>query len=155
MTSYAPTGSRPTRFIPLRLAFGSFALFAGLALLTGCGGKKNTEDTKNTVSGKVLLGDKPVNGTLIFVSADGKEARAPIGPDGSYTLTDPPIGSLKVYIQPGQALVAPKGGEVPKDGPAASGAVQPPAKYQTAASSGLTYDSKAGKQTYDPTLAAK
>ena len=128
-----------------------FVMVPGLALLTGCGGGKVPE-VKNSVSGKVLLGDKPVGGIVVFVTADGKEFTSPISGTGEYTIPDVPVGSVKVFVKPPFALVAPKGGpEMPKEGPAAAAGpgVSPPKMSQAAATSGLTYDVKAGAQTYD------
>jgi hypothetical protein len=151
MKTHARSGPRAPRLArTCRLGLWSVALTVGLSLLAGCGGGKKEDESKPNVSGKVTRGEKPVAGTVFFITADNKEFSANIGPDGSYALADAPVGSVKIYIKPGQALVAPKGGpEMPKDGPTATQGVPPPPKYQSPATSGLTYDVKAGKQTYD------
>jgi len=130
---------------------GLFTLMS--VLVMGCGDKSSAN--KNEVSGKVTLGEKAVAGSVVFVTADNKELTGVIGPGGVYTIPDPPVGAVKIYIKAapstGGLIAPPKGsGEMPKDGPATSGAgAAPPAKYTSAATSGLTYDVKAGKQTYD------
>lgn len=131
---------------------GLFLLFAFLTL--GC--DKSGKGGANEVTGKVTLGDQPVAGDVVFVYADGKELATPIV-DGKYTMPDAPTGPVKVFIRPGLAasgkLVAPKGGPEAGGGiPVAgggSGGAAPPQQYQSAATSGLTYEVKAGKQTYD------
>jgi hypothetical protein len=142
--------------MPKRL-FGSLALFAALVFAsTGCGGSKDTN--KSEVTGKVTYNDKPVAGQVVFVTSGGIETSAPIQPDGSYTIINPPTGTMQVYIKPMPGALAgaasPKGGaggpELSKDMTTVpAGGVQPPAKYTKADSSGLTYEVKAGKQTYD------
>jgi len=133
----------------------AFTLFVGSVV--GCGGG-NTPKTE--VKGKVLLGDKPVAGTVVFVSNDGKEVAAPIMPDGTYTATNAEVGSVKIYIKPG-ALGAPTVGapksapgtpEMPKDMGGTSSGVPAPAKYTKVETSGLTYDVKSGKQEHNITL---
>lgn len=136
-----------------RRALAILFLSVSLGVLTGCGGGDKSGDAGNAVTGKVTLNDKPVGGTVVFLYADGKEVAGPIGPTGEYVIANPPAGSVKVYIR-GSGAVAPpptKGGpEMPKDGPAAGGGgVAPPPKYQSAATSGLTFEVKTGKQTYD------
>ncbi len=144
-----PPVSFTSRWLPRVL----LVLLLGVA--AGC--DKGGSSSANAVSGKVSLGDKPVSGLVVFVYADGKELSAPIGPDGTYTIDNPLPGQVKVSIKamPGaMATGAPKVAgtpEMPKDGPAMATAtgVPPPAKYQSATTSGLTYEVKAGKQTYD------
>jgi hypothetical protein len=152
VASPAPHASSLTRaFHPL----GRLLLLAGVLVGAGCGGGGGS--AKNEVSGKVTLGEKPVAGTVVFVTSDNKELSGPIGPGGVYTIADPPVGQAKIYIKAAPnsgGLIAPpttKGGpEIPKDGPVGGAAgVAPPAKYTSAATSGLTFDVKAGKQTYD------
>jgi len=133
----------------------SFLLLPGLVLLFGCSGSKGDG---NTVSGKVKLGDKPVAGMVHFVYADAKELTAPISEaDGSYTISKAPTGQVKILVkgQPGAgagALKKPPGGEIPGGAPTSTAGVPPPAKYGVAATSDLTYDVKAGKQTHDINL---
>jgi len=113
--------------------------------VSGCG----TKGAANSVSGKVTLNDEPVKGLVVFVGADNKEVSAPTNPNGTYTLDNPPLGQVKVLVK----TVGPVGVDTPppKDAPnmPKAGGVAPPAKYASAATSGLTYEVKAGKHTYD------
>ncbi|MBM3979870.1 MAG: hypothetical protein FJ304_06230 [Planctomycetes bacterium] len=104
---------------------------------------------KNEVTGKVTLGDKAVSGQVVFVYSDGKELSSPISGDGSYSIPDPPAGSVKVCVRGMGGAVVPKGTDIPKDAPGMGAGVAPPAKYANVATSGLTYDVKAGKQEYN------
>ncbi len=111
---------------------------------------------KAEVTGKVTLGDRPVSGQVVFIYADGKELASPTTGDGSYTIADPPTGSVKICVRPmaGGGLTPPPkagGGEIPKDAPGAGG-IAPPGKYGNPATSGLTYEVKAGKQEHNITL---
>src|SRR4051794_6203038 len=128
-------------------------LLTAALLASGCGG------VRNSVSGKVTFGGRPVAGMVTFVGADGKEATAPINPDGSYTVVNPPAGQVQVVVKnfPGMA-----GGNQPKPNPrlpqlpgsvttAAPLGVAPPAKY-AAPSPALTFTVTGGRQTYDVEL---
>src|SRR5947209_4907406 len=90
-----------------RIPFG-VVLVAAALLASGCGG------VRNSVSGKVTLGGRPVAGMVTFVGADGKEATAPVNPDGSYTVVNPPTGQVQVVVKnfPGMA-----GGNQPRPNP--------------------------------------
>ena len=147
-----PVSLSPSRRI---LGFGFFAL--SLAVIVGCGG--GGKEAKNQVTGKVTLDGKPVAGTVFFQFADNKESSSPISStDGSYQIIDPPSGTAKVYVKGGLGGAGPQigGKEVPKGSPelakdvgGVSGGVPPPTKYGSPTTSGLTFDIKGGKQTYD------
>lgn len=150
MKKCAGVAPRPNR------AFCLVFLLASLSLVLGCGGESG--GPKNEVTGKVTLNDKVVAGTVVFVLANGKEAKCVIGPDGAYSITEIVPGQAKVYIEPpaaGTGLVqmkdkAGKAQEMPKDGPGTAGTgVAPPVKYRSAATSELAFEIKTGKQTYD------
>jgi len=135
--------------------FGPCLILTALAFGTGCPGKAGT----NAVSGKVTLDGKPVSGTVIFVWPDSKELASPIGPDGSYSIPNPPPGQVKILVKgmTSGAVEAPVGGPPPGAGdlpkiPNASTGVQPPAKYGDASTSDLSYEVKAGKQSHDLAL---
>jgi hypothetical protein len=139
---------------PAHRWFALSLLSSTLALAAGCGG--GGEDAKNEVSGKVTVGSQPVAGIVIFYYPDGVELSAPTNAEGHYTIPNAKTGSVKVYVKalPGATVRGsmPKGGaEMPKDGPATQGAagVPPPARYTVLATSGLSYEVKGGKQTYD------
>ncbi|MBA2225654.1 MAG: hypothetical protein N3E46_00880 [Gemmataceae bacterium] len=112
--------------------------------LTGCGGGSSSAGV--SVTGKVLLGDKPVEAGLItFVTDDGRSASAQLGPGGEFTLPNAPTG--KVYIgvntqmlrgQQQLHLQQSKGKEVLQF-------VDVPPRYADPKSSGLTEVIEAGK----------
>jgi hypothetical protein len=84
-----------------------------LAAIAGC------SEPHATVSGNVTYNDKALHaGTVIFVSEDGtKQDRAEIQPDGTYSMSAAPVGTLKVGVQPapkGAASLMPKGAKRPK-----------------------------------------
>ncbi|MBI2808471.1 MAG: hypothetical protein HYX68_26080 [Planctomycetes bacterium] len=127
--------------------------FIGLLGLSGC-----TSGPANAVTGKVTLGDEIVAGEVIFTSSDGKEHKSPIGPDGKYTVNPPP-GSYKVTIK-GFPNMGAKVENKDKDISKAQDmskmptstmkmGASPPTKYASADTSGLTYEMKAGKHTFD------
>jgi hypothetical protein len=136
----------------------SASLVLGFGLLVGCG----NAGPATTVQGKVTVNGQPVNGTIHFVAADGKEASGPIGPTGgTYTVSDPPLGEVTVLFKGGPAAAAapltpPKpleGGPAPTmpgDTMKSTGAmgVAPPAKYSEAAN-GIKYTVTAGHNQKD------
>jgi hypothetical protein len=127
-------------------------LFTSIGLAAGCGGKSGDGTVKNEVTGKVTLNDKPVAGQVVFAYPDGKELVGLITADGAYTIPEPPAGNVKVCVRPmvGGPGAGLKGGpELSKDGPTTGGGGAPPPKYQSVATSGLTFEVKTGKQTYD------
>jgi len=139
-------------FLRSRRSLG-LCLLLGLILTTGCGGGKSGSGT--TVTGKVTLEGQPVNGIVHFVHATAPEATAPSGPDG-YTMINPPLGQVKVLVKamPGAAApgaATPKGSpELPSmAGTSTAQGVAPPAKYGHPGTSDITYEVKAGKQTFD------
>jgi hypothetical protein len=150
----------PVCLVPSRLSsvfqvtrrFGLCLLLGALILATGCGG--GSKALSNSVSGKVTVvpGDQIVSGSVVFVYSD-KEKVTPIGPDGTYTMADPPAGQVKILVKGDQSrLAAPppmKGGpEMPSMG-GGSQAVPPPIRYATAQGSDLTYEVKPGKHTHN------
>lgn len=133
-------------------------LFGILSITLGCG--SSGKDPKNQVTGKVTLDGKVVAGTVFFQFSDNKEVTALIATDGSYQIVEPPTGQAKVYVKSGMGVAVPpigkapevKGGpEMPKDIGGATGTA-PPAKYGSPSTSGLSFEVKGGKQTYDITL---
>jgi len=134
----------------LGLGFG--LLCAAVVLAAGCAKKD-----KDSVSGKVTLGGQPVAGIVTF-AYDKSEISAPTTADGSYIFTAPPPGQVKVTVKPlpgagaGALAPPPKGGpDMPSmpAGTASGQGVPPPAKYGSPATSDLSYEVKAGKQTYN------
>lgn len=146
--------TRPLAARAARL-FAPLIAVAAAVFLAGCGGG-DKGGNKSEVSGKVTLGDKPVSGVVTFITADGQEVSAPTDAEGKYSIANPPTGQVSVIVKPlpgpsGPAAVMPKGGaEMPKESmDTVGGGVPPPARYQAKMTSGLTYDIKPGKQTYD------
>jgi hypothetical protein len=96
------------RSLSLCLPFLLFLTF------TGCSGEQYGK-----VSGKVTYKDKPVpGGTVIFANNDNtKVERVVIQPDGTYTSSKVPYGTLRVGVEPAAkspATLMPKGGMMPK-----------------------------------------
>jgi hypothetical protein len=126
-----------------------------LAWAAGCG----RSGPKNSVSGKVLLEGRPVAGTVAFIGPDGKEALAPINPDGTYTVANPPAGQVRIVVRGilgvgGAANLPPEVEKLMPAGapaPAAKAGVPPPERYATP-DSGLTFNVTKGKQKHDITL---
>lgn len=99
-----------------------------------------------TVSGKVFLGDKPVEAGLVtFVTDDGRSSSAQLGSGGQFTMTQAPLG--KVYIGVNTQMLKgqrqlhqqqSKGKDVPSF-------VEVPARYADPKTSGVTEVVQAGK----------
>jgi hypothetical protein len=128
----------------------TLAVVTGALALAGCGG-----DDTATVTGRVTYKGRPLNcGEVCFVAAgkDGKSRSAPIGADGTYTVTDAPTGKVRASVvvragQPAGAAAQPKHKDAP---PLPGSQVQPvtvPAKYASPAQSGLVYTLAPGSQT--------
>jgi hypothetical protein len=143
---------RVVRKLQLLAAVGaSFAL----AALLGCGGGSST---KIPLRGKVTYRSAPVTGgTITLIPASGAPFPITIKADGSFETGDAPIGPMKVTIDTDSvptttAYVMPPGMQMPKDSklpePPKDTGNQPkkvaiPQKYKSAATSGLTWDTKA------------
>lgn len=143
----------PQRFQPAA-AWRRLGILPLLIVIVGCG----TGGSGTVVSGKVTHKGDPVNAELVFIDGKSKEYKAPVMPDGSYSISDLPLGEYKVVVKAGLApiLGAPAnqnapGGIVPetiKGTTPLPKAVAPPAKYATP-DNGLTYTVKSGKQQKD------
>jgi Carboxypeptidase regulatory-like domain/Bacterial-like globin len=106
--------------------------------------EKKPEDKKpageESVEGKVTYKGKPLpSGTITLVGEKGTAVTGAIAEDGSYKLAGLQPGTYKV------AVATPKVGE--KEPP-----VKIPEKYSDPEKSGLTYEVKKGKQTFDISL---
>ena len=128
----------------------------GLLLLicfisAGCGG----EDTPpiSTVTGRVTFGGEPVGeGSISFLSEDGKGGNAELQEDGTFSLTSQygegiQAGSYKVMISPppDEAFVAidDPNPPAPKEYP------QIPEKYRSYATSGFTAEVGDDSRSFD------
>jgi len=123
-----------------------FLLLAGFSL-TGC----NKAGPKGAiVEGTVTVDGKAANsGSVSFTDAKGQTLSGQIQPDGKYRVVGVAVGDAKVTVTgppPGLSSPPPM-----KDAPggAASGPPVPiPAKYAKVESSNLTFNVKAGDNTY-------
>lgn len=80
----------------MRFLLRTLPLAVLVAALAGCGG-----DKRASVSGKVTVGGKPLTGgniTFILVSDPNRTTSGLIKPDGSYEVSDAPVGECKVVI---------------------------------------------------------
>jgi len=94
---------------------------------------------------------------VTFVGPSGQQAIAPINPDGTYFLPDPPEGENQILVTgaPGMAPKLPGVG-TPTGSPAMPGGAAPeikqgaapPAKYGKP-NNGLAFKVTGGKQTFD------
>ena len=86
----------------LRQTAYATGLAVTLALATGCGGGPSGGPAAelNSVSGKLTVkGGPPASGTSVkYTPADGKTLVAAVDPDGSYMLTDVPLGDAKIAV---------------------------------------------------------
>jgi len=139
------------------------ACFA-LAALVGCGGG---DSTKASLKGKVTHNGAPVTGGSITLHpASGAPFSISIKADGSFEVGDAPVGPMKVTIETDSVSTAapgynmPAGFTPPKDTkmpemPKVDTTNQPKkvvisAKYKSADTSGLTWDTKTEKnKTFD------
>jgi hypothetical protein len=134
-----------------------------LATLLGCGG----DSTKASLKGKVTHNGAPVTGgTITLHPASGAPFPITIKADGSFEVGDAPIGPMKVTIETDSVSTVapgygpPAGMPLPKDTkppelPKQDTTKQPTkvvisAKYKSADTSGLTWDTKTEKnKTFD------
>lgn len=119
-----------------------------VAFLVGCSGKSAT------VSGKVRYKDQLLpTGEVSFIATDGKSRSGLIGTDGSYQISDAPIGPVKIVVVARQVEGKMKGGSpmVAKLDQARRPVVKSliPAKFADPAKSGLSFEVVAGKQIKD------
>jgi hypothetical protein len=147
-----------------RLLAAAFVLCC-LVLVPGCPG---AGDVNNSVNGKVTVGDKPASGSVVFLGPDNKEVMGAISPDGTYNIPNPKKGLNKIAVKgTGMPALVQSGGKMPgikeKDVPEqkdkmpdVGGGVDPPKKYESFESSGLTYEVKgSGKEPFDIKLEKK
>lgn len=130
---------------------------AGAALAAGCGGGAAS------ATGKVFVDGRQVRtGTVTFYGADGVGVSAVLDGDGVYrvtglapgvvtvTLSSPPPGEGGAAAATGRAAV--KGPKEPKDRPKDPNWFPVPAKFEAAATSGVTASLKSGPNDLDVTF---
>jgi hypothetical protein len=133
-------------FIPARFATMKFLIYILLVPILfslGCGVSKRKT---TTITGKITADGKPVTvGAIYFHGANNQIAMGTIGKDGTFTVTDVPLGEVRVSLQvrdPGvytQDLK--RGPQIAADGttPTPPGVTSVLPKYADPDSSGLKY----------------
>lgn len=140
------------------LMFRVGVILVAAVALVGCGDKRG--GAKGAVSGKVYVGDKVVTaGDIRFHGPNNAQAGGTIHGDGSYTVTDAPVGECKITVNPAPGMMGtkapPKGttaintggaGGVPPN-PSASPPI--PIAYKSVESTKLTFTVKSGTNSHD------
>jgi hypothetical protein len=151
-----------------RIALAARACVLGLLLVVlaapaGCSSK-----AKGVVKGKVTFNNRPVvMGTVAFVADDNRTGSGTISRDGSYTVTDAPVGKVKIVVTvPQRGPMMGRGFSMPKppkdmkmpaemqppdgtDLKDPGGQVPIPDKYTKAETTPLEYTVTRGEQTHD------
>jgi|GEM_PF-6651203 len=123
---------------------GAFLFILGCGVPTG------------ELNGRVVFGKDPLQGgTLVFEYSDGQSATVTVKTDGSFSVSNLPVGSANVGVSPPAApkmnaaiqakMKAPKGMEGKENYYGMNKAVKIKEKYKTASSSGFKVVIKAGK----------
>lgn len=74
-------------------------LAAGLMLLTSaCSDGERLPESGATLKGIVKYGDEPVQFALVVAVGNGASATANVDRDGSYVITNAPLGEVKVAV---------------------------------------------------------
>ena len=127
------------------------AALLGASASLGCGAKKAT------VSGIISYnGERLGNGNVTFITDKGEASASQIKADGTYFMTNVPIGTVKIKVE----TVAPvedssknlMGVDMPNmKGKEKEGGryVKIPDRYKDPEKSGLTYQVKSGTQKHD------
>jgi hypothetical protein len=117
-----------------------------------CGCRSQPE--ANTVSGTVRFNDKVLTyGSIAFHYDSGRPFKVVIRTDGSYTISNPPLGKVKVVVSTGPppiAIAAPggnKGGELSK-----FEKIDIPAHYSDPEKTDLRYTVTPGQNRFDVNL---
>ncbi|MBM3994588.1 MAG: hypothetical protein FJ303_10615 [Planctomycetes bacterium] len=99
-----------------------------MAWIAGCSQKPVTVST--ALKGKITLDDQAVKIGIVRLISDEKTAEGSITPDGTYIVSNPPVGTCKIIIvpPPGLGMDSPFGKEGPPAPPAPKGAPDLPKK---------------------------
>src|SRR6266545_2080898 len=77
-------------------ACGVLLLVGLLAVAVGCGPNYKA---RGTVKGKVTISGKNLTaGNVMFYGKDNLTGSSPIGSDGTYAITDAPVGDVKITV---------------------------------------------------------
>jgi hypothetical protein len=142
--------------LPTAVRWGTRGLLLLSLAMVGC------ESPRASVSGIVTFKGQPLpSGTVLLHGADGRVEHALITEDGRFTITNAPLGTVRITVQSHPAVptgLPTRGGKPP----AAPTELAPPAKekhdnrsvpipprYLDPEKSGLTYTVRAGTQTHD------
>jgi len=102
------------------------------------------------VSGKVTLGEQPVNGIVVFRYDDGKEVTGPTTMDGTYKIDNPPAGKVHVSVKPLAGAQPTIGGtNLATGAPNMGGSDQRVPPKPQHSQPFTTFDVGTGKQTFD------
>jgi hypothetical protein len=127
------------------------ALLAGTVLSASC-----TGSATGTVKGKITVNGQPLpDGLITFESEVGnKDPFSAAVKDGAYETGPIPVGLCKVSVIQNKVPrpAAPGNDLVPVANPRDRAAVTVPPKYGRSDTSGLTFDVKAGPNTFDKDL---
>ena len=105
----------------LSRAAGWLCLLTLVVASTGCGGPHG----RTTVKGKVTFNNEPVElGTISFLASDNSQGTAQLGKGGAYTMTDAPVGEVRVMVEIPKRPTPVPGGLKPPPNP--SGGARPP-----------------------------
>jgi hypothetical protein len=111
----------------------------GVLILSGCGHSGSV----GKVTGKVRYKDQLLSsGTVTFVGADGKVQHGAIAADGTYRIARVAVGTARVAVLSHSRAPAGLG-----DGQEKPVAI--PKRYERPETSGLTYEVKKGRQSFD------
>lgn len=161
--------ARPNLTMSRRAWAAGLLACCAVLLTSGCGPDYKA---RATVKGKVTRGGKPLTtGTVMFVNKEGMSGSASITPEGTYELSDAPLGECTVTVtvnmsndpsvrarMKGKGVAMPEG---PKD-PNATESPEPPSgarvptevvpidqKFSDPETSGLKFTVQKGEQTYN------
>ena len=127
--------------------FSAIGVAVFSAILVGCGA---SGPPTATVSGTVKYRGQPLTTGIVTVQNDqGQSGAAQIQADGSYKITNAPLGANKAAVAVLPA--APSGAKIASAGApprSAAPAIKLPPQYSDPARSGLSIDVK-GNQTFD------